>query len=83
MSVNHKRAARIMRENNLLAVQPRAFILTAHSQHKLEVYRNLASGMKLTGINRLCVDLPRRLAKFCLTGCCGCGQAVHLVGEAK
>ena len=62
--MNHKRAARIMRENNLLAVQPRAFILTAHSQHKLEVYRNLASGMKLTGINQLCVDLSRRLAKL-------------------
>jgi transposase InsO family protein len=26
--VNHKRVARLMREDNLLAVQPRAFIVT-------------------------------------------------------
>jgi len=28
MLVNHKRVVRIMREDNLLAVQPRAFVLT-------------------------------------------------------
>jgi transposase InsO family protein len=55
MLVNHKRVARIMREDNLLAVQPRAFVVTTNSQHKLEVYLNLANRMKLTGINQLWV----------------------------
>ena len=55
MLVNHKRVARIMREDNLLAVQPRAFVVTTNSQHQLEVYLNLASRMKLTGVNQLWV----------------------------
>ncbi len=53
--VNHKRVARLMREDNLLAVQPRAFVVTTDSQHELEVYLNLASKLKLTGINQLWV----------------------------
>ncbi|MFQ5993352.1 MAG: IS3 family transposase [Nitrospiraceae bacterium] len=53
--VNHKRVLRLMREDNLLAVQPRAFVVTTESQHELEVYVNLASRMKLTGINQLWV----------------------------
>jgi putative transposase len=53
--VNHKRVARIMREDNLLAVQPRAFVVTTDSRHKLEVYLNLAGRMKLTGVNQLWV----------------------------
>jgi putative transposase len=55
MLVNHKRVARIMREDNLLAVQPRAFVVTKDSQHQLEVYLNLASRMKVTGVNQLWV----------------------------
>ena len=55
MQVNHKRVARIMREDNLLAVQPRQFVVTTNSDHKLEVYLNLARRMKLTGINQLWV----------------------------
>jgi len=55
MQVNRKRVARIMREDNLLAVQPRAFVATTDSAHKLEVYLNLAGRMKLTGINQLWV----------------------------
>jgi len=55
MLVNHKRVARIMREDNLLAVQPRAFVVTTDSDHQLEVYLNLASRMKLTGVNQLWV----------------------------
>jgi putative transposase len=55
MLVNHKRVVRIMREDNLLAVQPRRFVVTTHSNHKLEVYLNLASRMKLTGIHQLWV----------------------------
>jgi len=53
--VNHKRVARLMREDNLLAVQPRAFIATTDSQHDLEVYLNLASRLTLTGLNQLWV----------------------------
>jgi len=38
MAVNHKRVARRMREDNLLAVQPRAFVTTTDSDHECEVY---------------------------------------------
>jgi putative transposase len=55
MLVNHKRVARLMREDNLLAVQPKAFVITTDSDHDVEVYLNLASRMKLTGINQLWV----------------------------
>ena len=55
MQVNHKRVARMMREDNLLAVQPRQFVVTTNSDHALEVYLNLASRMKLTGIDQLWV----------------------------
>jgi transposase InsO family protein len=44
-----------MREDSLLAIQPRAFVVTTDSNHDLEVYLNLASRMKLTGINQLWV----------------------------
>jgi transposase InsO family protein len=53
--VNHKRVARLMREDNLLAVQPRAWVQTTDSHHECEVYLNLAARMKLTGINQLWV----------------------------
>src|ERR1051325_92389 len=53
--VNHKRVARLMREDNLLAVQPRAFVVSTESKHEFEVYLNLASKLKLTGINQLWV----------------------------
>jgi transposase InsO family protein len=55
MMVNHKRVARVMREDNLLAVQPKSFVVTTNSRHALEVYLNLAKRMKLTGINQLWV----------------------------
>src|SRR5215471_1448719 len=55
MAINHKRVARIMRADNLLAVQPRAFVVTTDSDHGLEVYLNLAGRMKLTGIDQLWV----------------------------
>ncbi len=53
--VNHKRVSRIMREDNLLAVQPKRFVATTNSDHKLEVYLNLARRMKLTGLDQLWV----------------------------
>ena len=55
MLANHKRVARIMREDNLLAVQPKQFEVTTDSNHELEVYLNLAYRMKLTGIDQLWV----------------------------
>ena len=55
MVINHKRVARIMREDNLLAAQPRAFVVTTDSDHELEVYLNLARRMELTGVNQLWV----------------------------
>jgi transposase InsO family protein len=53
--VNHKRVARLMREDNLLAVQPRAFVVTTDADHDLEVSLNLASRLTLTGMNQLWV----------------------------
>jgi putative transposase len=53
--VNHKRVARLMSQDNLLAMQPRAWMSTTHSSHELEVYMNLAARMKLSGINQLWV----------------------------
>src|SRR5437879_1501364 len=55
MQVNHKRVVRIMQEDNLLALQPKRFKVTTNSNHKFEVYLNLAARMKLTGINHLWV----------------------------
>src|SRR5260370_12604118 len=46
-----------MREDNLLGVQPKLFVVTTNSNHKLEIYLNLASRMKLTGIHALWVAL--------------------------
>jgi putative transposase len=53
MLANHKRVVRIMREDNLLAVQPRQFVVTTDAHHELEIYLNLARRMKLTGIDQL------------------------------
>ena len=55
LPVNHKRVARLMREDHLLAVQPKAFVATTDSGHELEVYLNLASRMTLTGVHQLWV----------------------------
>ena len=55
MPVNRKRVARLMREDNLLAVQPKTFVVTTDSDHELEVYLNLAGRMTLTGANQLWV----------------------------
>jgi hypothetical protein len=37
MQVNHKRVARIMREDSLLGIQPKRFVVTTNSSHKFEV----------------------------------------------
>jgi len=51
--VNHKRVARIMREDNLLCLRRKKFIVTTDSRHGFPVYPNLAAGMELTGLNQL------------------------------
>jgi hypothetical protein len=56
MQVNHKRVVRIMRKDNLLALQPKRFKVITNSSHKFEVYLNLAARMKLNGINQLWVS---------------------------
>jgi putative transposase len=53
--INRKRVARLMREDNLLSVQPRRFVVTTKSNHQLEVYLNLARRAKLTGVDQLWV----------------------------
>ena len=55
MQVNHKRVARIMRKDNLLAPQPKCFKVTTNSNLKFDIYLNLAARMKLTGTNQLWV----------------------------
>ena len=52
-NVNPKRVQRIMREDNLLCLRRRKFVLTTDSGHKHPVYPNLASTMEVTGINQL------------------------------
>jgi putative transposase len=53
--VNSKRVLRLMREDNLLALQPKRFVITTESNHSLEIAVNLARRMKLTAVNQLWV----------------------------
>lgn len=51
--VNRKRVQRLMREDNLLCLRRRKFIVTTDSNHHLPVYPNLAATLALTGVNQL------------------------------
>ena len=51
--VNAKKVYRLLREDNLLCVRKRKFIVTTNSNHGLHVYPNRAAGMVLTGIDQL------------------------------
>lgn len=51
--VNHKRVGRIMREDNLLCLRRKKFVVTTDSNHNFRVYPNLAGTMELTGIDQL------------------------------
>ena len=53
--VNRKRVQRLMREDNLLCVAKRKFVVTTDSQHGLAVYPNLARSMVVTGVDQLWV----------------------------
>jgi len=54
-TVNPKRVYRLLREDNLLCVRKRKFLVTTDSNHKRRVYPNLAGQMTLTGIDQLWV----------------------------
>src|ERR1700683_5869551 len=51
--VNHKRVGRILREDNLLCLRKRKFVVTTDSNHNFHVYPNLAGSLDLTGIDQL------------------------------
>jgi len=52
-TVNPKRVYRLLREDNLLCVRKRRFVVTTTSNHGLHVYPNLAADMVLTGVDQL------------------------------
>jgi transposase InsO family protein len=51
--VNHKRVHRILREDNLLCLRRRKFVVTTDSGHDLRVYPNLARQMVLSDVDQL------------------------------
>jgi transposase InsO family protein len=55
MIVNHKRVLPIMRQDNLLAIRYRKYVVTTDSQHDCPVYVNLAARMTITGVNQVWV----------------------------
>lgn len=54
--VNHKRVQRIMREDNLLCLRKRRFVLTTDSRHPYGVFPNLAKNLELVRMNQLWVS---------------------------
>ena len=53
--VNPKRVYRLLREDNLLCIRKRKFVVTTDSNHNRRVYPNLAEQMTLSGMNQLWV----------------------------
>ena len=53
--INHKRVLRMMREDNLLCVRRRRYLVTTDSRHNLPIYPNLANQIVPTAINQLWV----------------------------
>jgi len=51
--VNHKRVLRLMRQDNLLCLRHKAFVVTTDSRHDLPVYPNLARDLVPSGVNQL------------------------------
>jgi transposase InsO family protein len=54
-TVNHKRVRRLLREDNLLCLRKRKFVVTTDSHHGRKVYPNLAGKMSLMGVDQLWV----------------------------
>jgi len=55
MAVNHKRVARLMQEDQLLALRRRPWVATTNSGHALQVYLNLARRLQLSAPDQLWV----------------------------
>jgi len=86
-AVNHKRVYRLMREDNLLCLRRRNFVVTTDSDHDLPVYPNLARENRADGSGSalgiqpqlitlmfiLRLDVQTRLA-FCI---CGSVSSLH------
>jgi transposase InsO family protein len=53
MMVNHKRVSRMMRADNLLMIRNRERKTVTDPEDELEIYLNLASRMKVSGLNQL------------------------------
>lgn len=53
--VNHKKVQRMLREDNLLAVRKRRFVVTTDGRHTWRIWPNLARWMRLDGPNQLWV----------------------------
>jgi putative transposase len=53
--VGAKKVRRLMREDNLLAIRQRKFVVTTDSDHNFGVYPNLAQYLELSDINQLWV----------------------------
>jgi transposase InsO family protein len=51
--VNPKRVYRLMREDNLLCIRKRKFVVTTDSNHTRRIYPNLAEGLILTAPDQL------------------------------
>jgi putative transposase len=54
-TVNPKRVRRLLREDNLLCLRKRKFVVTTDSNHNRKIYPNLAGQMTLTGLDQLWV----------------------------
>jgi putative transposase len=54
-AVNSKRVRRLLREDNLLCLRKRKFVVTTDSNHGRKVYPNLVGEMTLTGTDQLWV----------------------------
>jgi transposase InsO family protein len=53
--VSAKKVRRLMRDDNLLAVRRRKFVVTTDSDHRFQVYPNLAQHLVLCDVNQLWV----------------------------
>jgi len=54
-TVNHKRVRRLLKEDNLLCIRKRRFVVTTDSNHGRKIYPNLAGKMTVTGVDQLWV----------------------------
>ena len=52
-AVNHKRVYRLMRQDNLLCLRKRKFVVKTNSNHGLPVDPNLARALVLTSLDQL------------------------------